>query len=83
MSDHSDRRSGSKPEGEGRSRGFFERSLTWILIALGLLVLYGSMIFGIFPGESGVSWQSHFFGFAAGIIAAWAMFPRNQKLFST
>lgn len=63
------------------SRGFFERSPTWILIALGLLLLYGGMIFGVLPGQPGVSWQSHLFGFGAGIIAAWAMFPRDRRLY--
>ena len=63
------------------SRGFFERSPTWILVALGLLLLYGGMIFGVLPGQRGVSWQSHLFGFVAGIIAAWAMFPRDRQLY--
>lgn len=63
------------------SRGIFERSFTWILIGLILLLLYGGMIFGVFPGEQGVSWQSHLFGFGAGILAAWAMFPRGRQLY--
>lgn len=63
------------------SRGMFERSPLWIVIALGLLFAYGGMIFGVLPGQRGVSWQSHLFGFAAGILAAWAMFPKGKKLY--
>ena len=63
------------------SRGIFERSFLWIAIALALLIAYGSMIFGVFPGTPGISWQGHLFGFGAGILAAWAMFPKNRKLY--
>ncbi len=63
------------------SRGLFERSPLWIAVALGLLLAYGGMIFGVLPGQRGVSWQGHLFGFVAGILAAWAMFPKNRKLY--
>ncbi|MFV9616920.1 MAG: rhomboid family intramembrane serine protease [Gammaproteobacteria bacterium] len=41
-------------------------------IALSMVVffLYGSMIWGIFPGEPGISFESHFFGAMIGIILA-------------
>ena len=41
-------------------------------IALSCLVffMYGSMIWGIFPTEPGVSFESHFFGAAIGILCA-------------
>lgn len=43
------------------------------LMALTLLVvfLYGSMIWGIFPYDIRISWQSHLLGGIAGLIAAW------------
>ncbi|NNE93896.1 MAG: rhomboid family intramembrane serine protease [Verrucomicrobiales bacterium] len=63
------------------SRGFFEKSLFWVLVSFGILVVYGWMIFGILPSERGVSWQGHLFGFAAGILGAWLMFPRGQELY--
>ena len=63
------------------SRGLFERSIVWIVIAFGLLVAYGGMIFGVLPGTPGISWQGHLFGFAAGILAAWAMFPGDRRLY--
>ncbi len=63
------------------SRGLFERSILWIVIGFALLLAYGSMILGVLPGTPGISWQGHLFGFAAGILAAWAMFPKNRKLY--
>ena len=43
------------------------------LIALSLLIvfLYGSMVWGIFPGVyKNVSWESHMLGFVSGLILA-------------
>ena len=42
------------------------------MMGLSMLVvfLYGSMIWGIFPLEEGISWESHLFGAIAGIILA-------------
>lgn len=40
--------------------------------ALSMIVffLYGSMIYGLFPNEPGVSYESHFFGAITGIVLA-------------
>ncbi len=52
------------------ARGFFEKSLTWILTACAILVVYGGLLFGVLPIRAGVSWQGHLFGFLAGVAAA-------------
>lgn len=52
------------------ARGFVERSPVWTLVSIGVLVFYGGMIGGVLPGQPGVSWQGHLFGFIAGVIAA-------------
>ena len=62
------------------ARGYFEESLTWILISLATLVLYGGLLFGVLPIHAGVSWQGHLFGFLAGIGAARLMFPKEKTL---
>jgi membrane associated rhomboid family serine protease len=49
------------------------------LIALSLLIvfLYGSMVWGLFPGiYKNVSWESHMLGFFSGIVLA--VFYRNE-----
>lgn len=45
-------------------------------IALSLLVtfLYGSFIWGIFPVEAGISWESHLLGGIAGIFTAYLFY---------
>ena len=35
------------------------------------------MIFGVLPGQQGVSWEGHLFGFIAGIAAARTLVPQN------
>jgi membrane associated rhomboid family serine protease len=51
-------------------RGYFERSIGSILTSIVIGVLYGGMIWGVLPGQLGISWQGHLFGFIGGIIAA-------------
>jgi membrane associated rhomboid family serine protease len=51
-------------------RGYWERSLSAILIAVVAGLLYGSALWGILPTRQGVSWESHLFGFAGGAAAA-------------
>lgn len=41
------------------------------LIAVAVLVVYGSMLSGLQPVRSSTSWESHLFGLCAGIGAAW------------
>ena len=48
-------------------RGFYERSLTSILIAVAVVVFYGGMFFGILPSLGFVSWEGHLFGLIAGV----------------
>ena len=50
--------------------GFFQRRPLSILLSIACLVLFGSMITGLFPGVPGVSWQGHLFGFLGGVLAA-------------
>lgn len=62
------------------ARGVFERSLFWLLVAVAILIGYGSLLFGILPLQAGVSWQGHLFGLAAGIGAARLMFPPDRTM---
>lgn len=55
------------------SRGYFERSFSSIAMSLVVGLLYGGMIWGVFPIRYGISWQGHLFGFIGGIVAAWLL----------
>lgn len=51
-------------------RGVLERSFWSIAGSVAVFLLYGGALFGILPGEAGISWQSHLFGLLGGVLAA-------------
>jgi membrane associated rhomboid family serine protease len=62
------------------ARGYFERNLGSIAVAVIVAVLYGGALWGVLPGRPGISWQGHLFGFLAGVASAGLMRP--QRVFS-
>jgi membrane associated rhomboid family serine protease len=60
------------------ARALWSRKLSQVLIALGVLVVYGGLIWGVLPGDSGVSWQAHLGGAVGGVIAAWMLHRRRS-----
>lgn len=61
-------------------RGYFERSLFAILVAVVVLIFYGGMFFGVLPQGAGVSWEAHLFGFLGGVLAAWLLARDKERL---
>ena len=51
-------------------RGFFARRPGQIVLGLVLFVMYGSILWGVLPGQPGISWQGHLFGAVGGVLAA-------------
>jgi membrane associated rhomboid family serine protease len=61
------------------ARGLWSRSAGQILVAVGVLVVYGGLIWGVLPGASGVSWQAHLGGAIGGVLAAWVLHRRAER----
>jgi membrane associated rhomboid family serine protease len=52
------------------ARGLVDRSPITLGAALVVGILYGSILWGVLPGQPGVSWEAHLFGAIAGAAAA-------------
>ncbi len=58
--------------------GILTRSLRGVLVAVLVVLLYGSIVFGVLPGQPGVSWEGHLFGAAAGVLMAFLLRWRSR-----
>jgi membrane associated rhomboid family serine protease len=62
------------------ARAFFSRRLRWIVVAVLVLVFFGTLLIGLLPTfNSEVSWQAHVCGFAAGVAAGALLHPRGAE----
>jgi membrane associated rhomboid family serine protease len=52
------------------ARGFYTRHPGQIALGVVVFLLYGGALWGVLPGEVGVSWQAHLGGAVGGFIAA-------------
>jgi membrane associated rhomboid family serine protease len=59
-------------------RGFVSGRIGQILLGVVILVLYGGVLWGVLPGQPGISWQGHLFGALGGAIAAFTVSERRQ-----
>jgi membrane associated rhomboid family serine protease len=50
--------------------GWYERSVSSILLSVVVTVLWGGLVLGMMPGAPGISWQAHVGGFLGGVLAA-------------
>jgi membrane associated rhomboid family serine protease len=61
------------------ARAVFTRRILWIVVALLVFFFFGTLLGGLLPSlDQGVSWQSHLFGFLAGILVGWLLHPRRR-----
>ncbi|MEU9667340.1 rhomboid family intramembrane serine protease [Streptomyces bobili] len=51
-------------------RGFVDRRIGDVLVGLLVGAVYGSILWGVLPTVTGVSWQGHLFGLIGGVAAA-------------
>lgn len=50
--------------------GFFRKDFRSLFISAIVILLYGSLFYGLFPMHPGVSWESHLFGGIVGLLLA-------------
>lgn len=59
-------------------RGFVDRRPLDIVLGVLVAAVYGSLLWGVLPTDSGISWQGHLFGLIGGVVAAFA-FRRPRR----
>jgi membrane associated rhomboid family serine protease len=59
--------------------GLFTRNVGQIVTGVVVLFLYGSILLGVLPGTTGVSWQGHLSGAVAGVVAAYLLSAPERK----
>ena len=61
------------------ARGVWSRRPAQVVIAVLVLLVYGGLIWGVFPSGAGISWQAHLGGAIAGVLAAWLLHRRVSR----
>ena len=61
------------------ARGWYDRRIVSILIAVVVIVVYGGLLFGVLPTGGRVSWEGHLTGLIAGVLAARFAKPSRQE----
>ena len=61
------------------TRAFLERTTFSLVIAVAVGIFYGSLIWGIFPYQADISWESHLFGLIGGAVAARLLAARQRE----
>jgi membrane associated rhomboid family serine protease len=61
------------------ARGLWSRRPGQVALAIVVLLVYGGLIFGVLPGQVGISWQAHLGGAVGGILAAWLLHRRTSR----
>ena len=61
------------------ARGIYTRKIGQIVAGVIIAIAFGSLIWGVFPTSSGVSWQAHLGGAAGGVLAARVLSERRES----
>jgi membrane associated rhomboid family serine protease len=61
-------------------QAWFQRTFVNILLALVCGLIYGGLIWGLSPFQTGVSWEAHLAGLVAGVLLARLGSPRQELI---
>lgn len=59
--------------------GLVARRVTAVIVAVVVFLVYGSIVWGVLPGQPGVSWEGHLFGAVAGVLLAVLLGRRDRR----
>jgi len=62
------------------ARAVYSRRPAQVVLAVIVLLVYGSLIWGVLPGAAGVSWQAHLGGAVGGVLAARTLHRRGAPV---
>lgn len=60
------------------SIGFYERKVGSVILSVFIALGWGGLIFGVLPGQTGISWEGHLVGFVVGVGSAWVAARRGR-----
>ena len=60
------------------TRGIYDGRISSVIISTVVMLLFGGMIWGIFPTDTRISWEGHLFGFLAGVVLAVRYKPKRR-----
>lgn len=62
-------------------KGIFSKHYQLTALALAVVFIYGGMLWYVFPGKPGISWEGHLSGFAIGLVFAFFFksYPVERK----
>lgn len=59
--------------------GWYTGRFMPLIVSLVIGFLFGGLIWGVLPGQPGISWQGHLFGFLGGVMSAKKVAVDNQE----